>query len=199
MQPSVLVVIDVQNDFCSGGPLAVPGAEDILPVIAGLVPTFDRVVFTQDWHPPGHVSFASSHPGRRAFDRIALPDGDQILWPDHCVAGTAGAAIHAGLHVPPHARLLHKGIRRDTDAYSAFLERDAATPVGLDAMLREAMAGAVVLVGLATDVCVLHTALDGRRLGYDVTVVEAGCRGLGTADSLAASWKRMKAAGVRLV
>ncbi len=197
MAISALVVTDVQNDFCGGGALAVPDAEAILPVVNELVRKFEQVIFTQDWHPPGHVSFASSHPGRRVFDRITLPIGEQILWPDHCVAGTSGAALHPGLHVPPHATVLRKGVHESIDSYSAFFENDGTTAVGLDALLREASVGEVVLAGLATDFCVLRTALDARRLGYEVTVVEAGCRGIDVDGSLAAAWSRMAAKGIR--
>ncbi|MEI6659359.1 MAG: bifunctional nicotinamidase/pyrazinamidase [Planctomycetota bacterium] len=197
MAISALVVTDVQNDFCGGGALAVPDAEAILPVVNELVRKFEQVIFTQDWHPPGHVSFASSHPGRRVFDRITLPTGEQILWPDHCVTGTPGAALHRGLHVPPHATVLRKGVHQTIDSYSAFFENDVTTAVGLDALLREASVGEVVLVGLATDFCVLRTALDARRLGYSVTVVESGCRGIDVDGSLAAAWNRMAAVGVR--
>jgi nicotinamidase/pyrazinamidase len=197
MATSAIVVTDVQNDFCGGGALAVPDAEAILPVVNDLIAAFQRVIFTQDWHPPGHVSFASSHPGRRVFDRIALPTGEQILWPDHCVAGTSGAALHPGLHVPPHATVLRKGVHESIDSYSAFFENDGTTAVGLDALLREASVGEVVLVGLATDFCVLRTALDARRLGYSVTVVESGCRGIDVDGSLAAAWNRMAAKGIR--
>jgi len=197
MAISALVVTDVQNDFCGGGALAVPDAEAILPVVNELVRKFEQVIFTQDWHPPGHVSFASSHPGRRVFDRITLPTGEQILWPDHCVTGTPGAALHRGLHVPPHATVLRKGVHQTIDSYSAFFENDGTTAVGLDALLREASVGEVVLVGLATDFCVLRTALDARRLGYSVTVVESGCRGIDVDGSLAAAWNRMAAVGVR--
>jgi nicotinamidase/pyrazinamidase len=197
MATSALVVTDVQNDFCTGGALAVPDAAAILPVVNELVRKFEQVIFTQDWHPPGHVSFASSHPGRRVFDRITLPTGEQILWPDHCVAGTPGAALHPGLHVPPHATVLRKGVHESIDSYSAFFENDGTTAVGLDALLREASVGEVVLVGLATDFCVLRTALDARRLGYSVTVVEAGCRGIDVDGSLAAAWNRMAAKGIR--
>jgi len=197
MATSALVVTDVQNDFCTGGALAVPDAEAILPVVNELIAAFQQVIFTQDWHPPGHVSFASSHPGRRVFDRITLPTGEQILWPDHCVTGTPGAALHRGLHVPPHATVLRKGVHQTIDSYSAFFENDVTTAVGLDALLREASVGEVVLVGLATDFCVLRTALDARRLGYSVTVVESGCRGIDVDGSLAAAWNRMAAVGVR--
>jgi nicotinamidase/pyrazinamidase len=196
MATSALVITDVQNDFCAGGALAVPDAAAILPVVNELVRTCERVIFTQDWHPPGHVSFASSHPGRRAFDRISLPSGEQILWPDHCVAGTPGAAFHPGLNIPPHATVLRKGVHESVDSYSAFFENDETTAVGLDTLLREAGAREVVLVGLATDFCVFRTALDARRLGYAVTVVESGCRGIDIDGSLAAAWSRMAAAGV---
>jgi nicotinamidase/pyrazinamidase len=194
---TVLVIVDVQVDFCAGGSLAVPEAEAILPVVNGLMHEFRRVIVTQDWHPSGHVSFASSHPGRSPFSRITLPYGEQILWPDHCIAGTGGAAFHPRLEVPPSAGIVRKGVHRNVDSYSAFFEADGTTPVGLDPLLRAADVREIVLAGLATDFCVLHTALDARRLGYDVTVIEAGCRGIDTNGSVAAAWERMDAAGVR--
>jgi nicotinamidase/pyrazinamidase len=193
---AALVIVDVQVDFCAGGSLSVPDAEAILPVVNRLLGEFDRVILTQDWHPPGHVSFASSHPGRQPFSRIMLPSGEQMLWPDHCVAGSAGARLHPGLEIPSHAGIIRKGVQRDRDGTSAFFEADGTTPVGLDELLRAAGVREIVLAGLATDVCVADTALDARRLGYAVTVVEAGCRGIDTARSLAA-WERMTAAGVR--
>jgi nicotinamidase-related amidase len=196
MSTAVLVVIDVQNDFCRGGALAVPDAEAVVPVVNRLMRDFQRVVLTQDWHPPGHVSFASSHPAKRAFDRVTLPSGEQTLWPDHCVAGTPGAALHAGLDIPADATVVRKGVRAEVDSYSAFLENDRQTPVGLDAILRDGDARAIVLAGLATDYCVLHTALDGRALGYHVTVIESGCRGIDRDGSLASAWQRMERAGV---
>ena len=197
MTTSALVIADVQVDFCTGGSLAVSDAEAILPIVNGLMRDFRHVILTQDWHPPGHVSFASSHPGRRVFDRIPLPSGEQILWPDHCVAGSAGAALHPRLEIPPSAEIVRKGVHQHADSYSAFFEADGTTPVGLDQLLRAADVRAIVLAGLATDFCVLHSALDARRLGYDVTVVEAGCRGIDSQGSLAAAWARMDAAGVR--
>lgn len=197
MSTVVLVVVDIQNDFCAGGAIAVPDAEAVVPVVNRLVRTFRHVVMTQDWHPPDHVSFASSHPGRRAFGRIALPHGEQVLWPDHCIAGTRGAAFHPGLEVPAEATIVRKGVRADIDGYSAFFENDRETPVGLDAVLRANRAAGIVLAGLATDYCVLHTALDARRLGYDVTVVESACRGIDLDGSLADAWERMARAGVR--
>ena len=194
---AVLVVVDVQNDFCAGGPLAVPDAEAILPVVNRMMRDFRHVVLTQDWHPAGHLSFASSHPGQRAFGRITLPYGEQVLWPDHCVAGTPGAAFHPSLTIPADATVVRKGIRRDIDSYSAFFENDRTTPVGLDAHLRGIDAVELVLVGVATDFCVLHTALDARALGYDVAVIESGCRGIDHDGSLAEAWGRMAGAGVR--
>jgi nicotinamidase-related amidase len=195
----VLVVIDVQNDFCSGGALAVPDADTIVPLVNGLIREFRRVIFTQDWHPPGHVSFASSHPGERVFDHIPLPSGEQVLWPDHCVEGTPGAEFHPGLDVPADATIVRKGVKRNIDSYSAFFENDRQTPVGLDALLRAGDVRDIMLAGLATDYCVLHTALDARALGYGVGVVEPACRGIDLAGSLADAWSRMTHAGVRRV
>jgi nicotinamidase-related amidase len=194
---TVLVIVDVQNDFCTGGPLAVPEAEAILPVVNGLMRKFRSVILTQDWHPTGHVSFASSHPGHPAFGRIMLPSGEQVLWPDHCVQETPGAAFHPALEIPAHATVVRKGIHRHIDSYSAFYENDRRTPAGLGARLREANVDEIVMVGLATDYCVLHTALDARALGYEVTVVESGCRGIDLDGSVADAWKHMETAGVR--
>lgn len=194
---SALVVIDVQNDFCDGGALAVPDADAILPIVNRLVRDHEHVFLSQDWHPPGHVSFASSHPGTVVFSRIMLDSGEQILWPDHCVADSHGAAFHPSLEQPPRARIVRKGCRRTIDSYSAFFENDRRTPVGLDDLLRQAGIERLILCGLATDYCVLHTALDARRLGYDVSVVEAACRGIDVAGSLAAAWNALAAAGVR--
>lgn len=196
MNSAALVLVDIQNDFCSGGALAVPEAEAILPVANRLMLDFRCVFLTQDWHPPGHVSFVSGHPGQLPFSRITLPYGQQILWPDHCVEGTPGAALHPGLQVPPNATILRKGIHRNIDSYSAFLENDRKTPVGLDALLRRAEVEEIVLAGLATDYCVLHTALDARLLGYRVTVIESGCRGIDAHGSVADAWNQMAQAGV---
>jgi nicotinamidase/pyrazinamidase len=187
----------VQNDFCAGGSLAVPDADAVIPTINDLAHGFRHLFLTQDWHPPGHVSFASSHPGGLPFACIPLPQGEQMLWPDHCIEHTPGAAFHPGLRIPPGATVVRKGTRQEMDSYSALLENDRRTPVGLDALLRRADVGEIVLAGLATDWCVLHTALDARRLGYEVTVIESACRGIDTAGSLAAAWSRMEDAGVR--
>ena len=197
MSNAVLVIVDIQNDFCAGGRLAIPDAEAVLPVVNSLMREFRHVVLTQDWHPPDHVSFASSHPGRHVLDRIPLPSGEQVLWPDHCVAGSPGAAFHPALVLPADAAVIRKGIHRDLDAYSAFYEFDGTTSVGLEAILRAWNAREILLAGLATDYCVLHTALDGRALGYDVTVIEAGCRAIDHDGSLAAAWQAMERAGVR--
>jgi nicotinamidase-related amidase len=194
---AALIIVDVQNDFCAGGPLAVPDAEAILPVLNELIADFQRVFLTQDWHPPGHVSFASRHPGHALHGRISLPSGPQILWPDHCIAGTSGAAFHPKLKIPAAATVVRKGIHRHVDSYSAFFENDRQTPVGLDAALRAAGVDSLVLAGLATDYCVLHTALDARSLNYDVTVVESGCRGIDLEGSVADAWLQMARAGVR--
>jgi nicotinamidase-related amidase len=192
---AALVIVDVQNDFCTGGPLAVPDAEAILPVVNELIRDSERVFLTQDWHPPDHVSFASQHPGHQEYGRITLPFGEQILWPDHCIAGTPGAAFHPGLEIPATATVVRKGIHAHVDSYSAFFQNDR-TPVGLDAAVRGAGVDALVLVGLATDYCVLHTALDARSLGYAVTVVESGCRGIDLGGSVAEAWRQMERAGV---
>jgi len=194
---TALVIVDVQNDFCSGGPLAVPDADGVIPVINDLMHGFRYVFLTQDWHPPRHVSFASSHSGRAVFSRIALPHGEQVLWPDHCVEGTHGAAFHPGLRVPAHATVVRKGVHGDIDSYSGFFENDRRTPVGLDVVLRATGARELVLAGLATDYCVLHTALDARALGYEVTVIESGCRGIDLDGSVADAWAQMARAGVR--
>jgi nicotinamidase-related amidase len=194
---TALVIVDVQHDFCSGGALAVPDADAVIPIINDLTHSFRHVVFTQDWHPQGHVSFASSHPGHTPFSCMTLPYGEQILWPDHCIENTTGADFHRALEIPFGSTVVRKGIRQHIDSYSAFFENDRTTPVGLDAWLRQAKVGEIMLAGLATDFCVLHTALDARTLGYQVTVVDAACRGIDTDGSLERAWTRMAEAGVR--
>lgn len=194
---TALVIVDVQTDFCTGGALAVPEAEAVIPVVNALIASFRKTFFTQDWHPRGHVSFASSHAGRHAFERLAAASGEQILWPDHCVEGTSGAAFHPGVAVPENPVIVRKGTRADIDSYSAFFENDGRTPVGLDALLRREHVAEIVVAGLATDFCVFHTALDARKLGYEVTVVESGCRGIDVDGSLGRAWARMTRAGVR--
>lgn len=194
---TALVIVDVQHDFCSGGALAVPDADAVIPIINDLTRSFRHVFFTQDWHPRGHVSFASSHPGQAPFSCMTLPYGEQVLWPAHCVENTLGAQFHRALKIPFGSTVVRKGTRQNIDSYSAFFENDRTTPVGLDALLREANIGEIMLAGLATDFCVMHTALDARTLGYQVTVVESACRGIDTDGSLVRAWIRMAEAGVR--
>lgn len=192
-----LLVIDVQNDFMPGGALAVPHGDEVVPVINGLAHSFAHVVLTQDWHPADHISFAANHAGTQPFQSIDLPYGPQVLWPVHCVQGTEGAALHAGLDVP-HARLLiRKGHHRSVDSYSAFLEADRATRTGLAGYLREHGVKRVFCVGLATDYCVAWSALDARAAGFEAAVVEDACRAIDLEGSLAKAWQALGAAGVR--
>ena len=192
----VLLVVDVQNDFCPGGALAVPHGDEVVPLINRLARGFAHVVLTQDWHTAGHVSFASAHPGRKPLDTVELPYGTQVLWPDHCVQGTPGAALHPALAIPHAELIIRKGFRRQVDSYSAFCEADRTTPTGLAGYLRERGLARVFLVGLATDFCVAWSALDARARGFDATVVEDACRGIDADDSLARAWAQMAGAGV---
>ena len=193
---SVLIVVDVQNDFLPQGALAVPKGEEVVPVVNRLARRFENVILTQDWHPAGHASFASSHAGAKPFATIELAYGPQVLWPDHCVQGTPGAALHAGLDVPHAQMIVRKGHRRDIDSYSGFLEADRTTATGLGGYLRERGLQRCFVVGLATDFCVAWTALDARRLGFEATVIEDACRGIDTGGSLGRAWSEMEAAGV---
>ena len=195
----VLLVIDVQNDFCPGGALAVADGDAVVPVINGLAGRFAHVVLTQDWHPPGHSSFASSHPGSAPFETIAMPYGQQTLWPDHCVQGTNGAGFHPQLKTERAELVIRKGFRGEIDSYSAFYENDRRTPTGLAGYLRERGLRRIFLAGLATDFCVYYSAVDARRLGFDVVLVEAGCRAIDLAGSLDAAWAEMATAGVQRV
>jgi nicotinamidase/pyrazinamidase len=192
----LLLVIDVQNDFCSDGALAVPEGEAVVPVINDLAGRFGHVVLTQDWHPAGHRSFASSHAGRQPFETTELDYGTQVLWPDHCVQGTAGAAFHADLALPQAELVLRKGFRPAIDSYSAFFENDQTTPTGLGGYLRERGLGRVFLCGLATDFCVQFSALDARRLGFETVLIEDACRAIDLEGSLAAARSKMAEAGV---
>jgi nicotinamidase-related amidase len=194
----VLIVVDIQNDFCPGGALAVPEGEAIIPVVNGLAREFAHVILTQDWHPRGHGSFASSHPGGQHFDTIELSYGPQILWPDHCVQGTPGAAFHSGLDVPHAELVLRKGYRSEIDSYSAFRENDRRTPTGLAGYLKERGFERITLCGLATDFCVLYSAIDGRAAGFDVSLATRACRGIDVDGSLARAMRQMSEAGVRV-
>ena len=195
----ILVIVDVQNDFCPGGALAVPRGDEIVPAVNQLAAEFAHVVLTQDWHPRGHASFASSHPDSQPFDMIDLSYGRQILWPDHCVQGTRGAAFHPALAVPHAELVLRKGFRAAIDSYSAFFENDRRTPTGLVGYLKERRLERITLCGLATDFCVFYSALDGRQAGFEVAVVTAACRGIDIDGSLDRAMRSMNEAGVTLL
>ena len=192
-----LIVVDVQNDFCPGGALAVPRGDDVVPLVNRLAGRFENVVLTQDWHPAGHASFASSHTGRKPFETVRLRYGRQVLWPDHCVQGTPGAALHKDLDIPRAQLVIRKGWHPKVDSYSAFLEADRRTKTGLDGYLRSRGVKRVFCVGLATDFCVAWTALDARRFRLQAVVIEDACRAIDTDGSLAAATKAMANAGVR--
>ncbi|MCO6455426.1 MAG: bifunctional nicotinamidase/pyrazinamidase [Pirellulaceae bacterium] len=192
----VLLVVDIQNDFCPGGALAVPDGDQVVPVINRLSRRFAHVILTQDWHCEDHLSFASSHPGKKPLESVELSYGPQILWPDHCVRQTWGAEFHAELQIANCQLILRKGYHREVDSYSAFFENDRRTPTGLAGYLRERGLSRIFLAGLATDFCVAYTALDARRLGFEVTVIDEACRGIDVDGSLQSAWQQMLAAGV---
>lgn len=194
-----LLVIDVQNDFCSGGSLAVPDAEAILPVINALSNAFSTVVLTQDWHPKGHDSFASSHAGKHPFETVTLPYGPQTLWPDHCIQGSSGADFHQDLNTDAAHLVVRKGFRKAIDSYSAFFENDHTTTTGLTGYLRQRGVQRIMCVGLALDYCVRFSAVDARREGFDVSVLEDGCRGIDLDGSNNSARQAMQEAGVVLV
>ncbi|MEN3351422.1 MAG: nicotinamidase/pyrazinamidase [Bradyrhizobium sp.] len=195
----LFLIIDVQNDFCPGGALAVTDGDAVVPVVNRLAARFDHVALTQDWHPAGHSSFATSHPGAAPFSSVTMPYGPQTLWPDHCIQGTAGAAFHPQLATGKAELVIRKGFRAAIDSYSAFFENDRTTPTGLAGYLRERGFRRVVMAGLATDYCVQYSALDARRLGFETTVVLSGCRAIDLAGSLAAATAAMREAGVVLL
>lgn len=195
---SALIVIDVQNDFCPGGALAVLGGDEIVAGINDLMRDADAVVLTQDWHPADHASFASQHDGKSPYDLTEMPYGPQVLWPDHCVIGTDGAGFHAGLHADRADMIIRKGFRRDIDSYSAFFENDHTTPTGLEGYLRTRGITDLTLVGLATDFCVAYSAIDAAKLGFTVTVRTALCRAIDLNGSLATAQDDMRKAGVTL-
>jgi nicotinamidase/pyrazinamidase len=195
----VLLVVDIQNDFCPGGRLAVPRGDEVVPVINRLCEKFSHVVLTQDWHPPAHLSFASSHPRRQPFETVTAPYGPQELWPDHCVQNTPGAEFRRDL-VAPHAELIvRKGFRREIDSYSAFFENDHTTPTGLTGYLAERGFTRVFLAGLAFDFCVRYSAEDAHRGGFAVVVIEDACRGIDVNGSVAATRRALAAIGAQVI
>ena len=195
----LLLAIDVQNDFCPGGALAVPGGAEVVPAINALARNFAHLALTQDWHPAGHHSFASSHAGRAPLETVTVAYGVQVLWPDHCIQETEGAAFHRDLEAGRAELILRKGFRREIDSYSAFYENDRSTPTGLAGYLRERGFRRIFLAGLATDFCVAWSALDARREGFEAMLVEDACRAIDIDGSLAAAIADMKAAGVSVV
>lgn len=199
MVEGALIVIDVQNDFCPGGALAVNQGDEVVPLINGLIKRFEHVILTQDWHPAGHSSFASSHPGKAPFETVEMSYGEQTLWPDHCVQGTRGAEFHPGLDWTRAELVIRKGFRKAIDSYSAFFENDHETPTGLSGYLRERGFNKVTFAGLATDFCVAFSALDARRQGFEASVILQACRGIDLSGSMEAMTQRMRDAGVALV
>jgi nicotinamidase/pyrazinamidase len=195
----VLLVIDVQNDFCPGGALAVPGGDQVLEPIHHIAPHFEHVILTQDWHPPDHASFAASHPGKHPFEQVEMPYGPQTLWPDHCVQQTPGAEFHPELHLPQAELILRKGFPRAIDSYSAFFENDRTTPTGLAGYLHERGLNRVFLAGLAYDFCVGYSAIDARRLGLPAFVIRDACRAIDLNGSVAAIETEFARSGVNLV
>jgi nicotinamidase/pyrazinamidase len=196
---SALLVIDVQNCFLPGGSLAVKDGEQVVPVINRIAKGFANVVMTQDWHTPGHISFASVHAGKKPFETIDLAYGKQVLWPDHCVQGTDGASLSKDLSIPQAALVIRKGFHKDVDSYSAFTEADGKTTTGLAAYLKARQIERLFVAGLATDFCVAWTALDARKAGFETYVVEDACRGIDTQGSLAKAWADMDKAGVKRI
>lgn len=199
MTTKALVVIDIQNDFCPGGALGVADGDAIIPLVNQLIADHDHVILTQDWHPAGHSSFASSHPGKAAYEMIEMPYGPQTLWPDHCVQGSHGGEFHPALVWDKAEMIVRKGYRPGIDSYSAFFENDRTTPTGLAGYLRERGLNDLVLVGIATDFCVAYSALDAVREGFSVTVRLDACRAIDLNGSLATMTEKMRDAGVTLV
>ncbi|KFB08540.1 bifunctional nicotinamidase/pyrazinamidase [Nitratireductor basaltis] len=198
MAKQALLVIDVQNDFCPGGALAVEDGDSIVPIINRMMDDFGHVILTQDWHPAGHSSFASSHEGKTPFEFVTMPYGQQVLWPDHCVQGTQGAAFHPDLEVDRAELIIRKGFRPQIDSYSAFFENDHATPTGLAGYLSERGITSLVLAGLATDYCVAYSAIDAKKRGFEAEVVLDACRGIDLDGSLERMKREMQDAGVVL-
>jgi len=196
---SALIVVDVQNCFLPGGSLAVKEGDQVIPVINRIAKGFENVVMTQDWHTPHHISFASTHEGKKPFEMIKLAYGNQVLWPDHCVQGTEGAQIAKDINIPHAELVIRKGYHNEVDSYSAFLEADKETRTGLGGYLKERGIDTVFITGLATDFCVAWTAVDARHAGLTVYVVEDACRGIDVGGSLAKAWTDMNEAGVKKI
>ncbi len=196
---AALIVVDVQNDFCPGGALAVPQGDEIVPLVNRLAQKFETVVITQDWHPASHISFAANHLGTQDFETIELGYGTQVLWPVHCVMNSPGAALHNDLSIPHASLLLRKGLHNNVDSYSAFLEADRATKTGLDGYLHARGIKDLYLCGLATDFCVAWSAEDARNFGFRATIIEDSCRAINLNGSLEAAWTRLASAGVARV
>lgn len=194
-----LLVIDVQNDFCPGGKLAVPQGDAVVPLINELIGAFEHVILTQDWHPENHHSFASSHAGKDPFDTAEMDYGTQILWPDHCIQDTEGAQFHPQLRVERAEMIIRKGFRSEIDSYSAFFENDHETPTGLAGYLLERGITSLYLAGLATDFCVHWSAVDGRKRGFEVCVIEDACRAIDTNGSLEHALQQIRNSGARLI
>jgi nicotinamidase/pyrazinamidase len=195
----VLIVTDVQNDFCSGGALAVPDGDAVIDPIHRVAPCFQHIILTQDWHPPGHSSFAASHPGKQPFEQIELSYGPQTLWPVHCVQGSSGAEFHPALCLPQAELVMRKGFRPLVDSYSAFFENDRSTPTGLAAYLAERGLTRVFFAGLAYDYCIAYSALDARRLGLPAVVLRDACRAIDLNGSVALTDSEFARAGVAVV
>jgi nicotinamidase/pyrazinamidase len=198
MQNNVaLLVVDVQNDFCRDGALAVPDGETVVPLINRIARKFATVVLTQDWHPADHTSFAANHPGAKPFETVQMPYGTQTLWPTHCVMASPGAALHPALDIPHAAMTIRKGLQRHVDSYSAFLEADRITRTGLDGFFASRGITEIYVAGLATDFCVAWSAEDAQKFGLRTTVIEDACRAIDLNGSLGNAWKRLTAACVR--
>jgi len=196
---NALLIIDVQNDFCPGGSLAVPQGDSVIPVINSLIPKFDAVIQTQDWHTAGHHSFASSHDGKNPYDTVELEYGTQVLWPDHCVQGTQGAEFHKDLNTTKTEVIIRKGFRKEIDSYSTFFENDQKTRTGLTGYLRERGITDLYATGLATDFCVKWSVIDGIKENFNVHVIEDAVRGIDIEGSVSQAWKEMKKAGAAVL
>ena len=195
----VLVVVDVQNDFCEGGNVAVPGGDEVVPIINDLAKNFKHVVLTQDWHPLGHLSFASAHQGQAAFSQIEMPYGTQTLWPDHCIQERRGSSLHHRLNIPHTELIIRKGFRREIDSYSAFFENDHETATGLGGYLKERGFERIFLAGLAFDYCVRYSAEDAMTLGFETVVIEEACRAIDLNDSAEATRNLFRYRGIELL